>query len=264
MDKQLEYLTGEIAEYFSLTNMGIHHLEKKGVIQSTRKENGYRTYSASELTKLGEIRAYERMGFSLKEANSFRYDYSTKQDKVHQKVAELTKQIELLQYYESLYSDSVIKIDEPITKENITIEESIHLYWCPCWEEQYDLDIVDKDTLTEMKKIDCSWLIAMPYMQYCSKVHFSNHTITAYRGNSIDEEYANLEHVVITPLVEKYDIAKALTFTCEMDEYDDILNKVKNYTELSRFTGFALFRILETAIPENNNHIIAKVIIPYR
>ncbi len=61
MNKQLEYLTGEIADYFSLTNMGIHHLEKKGVIQSTRKENEYRTYSASELTKLGEIHAYERM-----------------------------------------------------------------------------------------------------------------------------------------------------------------------------------------------------------
>ncbi len=264
MDKQLEYLTGEIAEYFSLTNMGIHHLEKKGVIKSTRQENGYRVYSANELTKLGEIRSYERMGFSLKEANSFRFDYSTKQGKIHQKIEELTKKLDLLQYYESLYCNKIIKLDEPLTLDNTFIEDSINLYWCPCWEEQYDLDTVDKNTLIEMKKIDCSWLKAMPYMRYCSKVNFSNDSIEACRGNSIDEEYAIKENVVITPLVEKYSIPKALTFTCEMDEYTQVLNKLKVFTDISLFKGIALFRILETAIPENQNHIITKVIIPFK
>lgn len=264
MNKQLEYLTGEIAEYFSLTNMGIHHLEKKDVIHSTRQENGYRVYSANELTKLGEIRAYERMGFSLKEANSFRYDYSIKKDKIQEKINELTKKLELLQYYESLFDHDIVKLNDPLSNTNTFIEESINLYWYPCWEEQYDLDIVDKNTLNEMKKIDCSWLAAMPYMQYCSKVDFSHHSIKACRGNSISEEYVTKENVVITPLVEKYTMRKALTFICELDDYSTILNKVKTFTDISLFTRIALFRILETAIPENENHIIAKVIIPFK
>ncbi len=266
MNEQLEYLTGEIAQYFSLTNMGVHHLEKKGVIQSSRKENGYRIYNANELTKLGEIKSYERMGFSLNEANSFRYDYSLKKEKVQHKLEELAQQIELLKYYESLFVDDVIKVNDFLTSENTKIESSICLYWYPCWEEQYDLHKVSQKRLTEMKKIDCSWLAAMPYMLYCTKVNMNDSLIQTVRGNSIDEEYAKKENVVITSYIEKYNISKALTFICEMNEnqYDVVLDKVKDFMDYSVLENFAFFRILETAIPENKNYMIAKVIIPFK
>lgn len=264
MDRKLEYLTGEIAEYFSLSNMGIHYLEKKGIIHSSRKDNGYRVYHADELTKLGEIRAFERMGFSLQEANSFHYDYSNILEKIKNKEKELKNQLELIHYYESLFCSKVIKIEEKLTKENTCIESLDVVYWCPCWEEQYNLDFISKETLEEMKKIDCSWLSAMPYMRYCSKVEFDDTSLKAIRGNSIDEQYAKKENVVITSLVEKYSFPKALTFVCEMDTYETILNKVKAYMDISKLEHIALFRILETAVPENTSYTVVKVIIPYK
>ena len=260
-ERKLKYLTGEIAEYFSLSNMGILYLEKKGIIQSERKKNGYRTYSADELTKLGEIRAFERMGFSLKEASCMQ---SNTKDSIENKKKELLKQLELIEYYQSIQEIEPIKLNESLNDNNCSIEMYEEMYWCPCWEEQYNLDNLNKEVIDEMKQIDCSWLNAMPYMHYCSKVDVNN--FNACRGNSIEMKYAKKENVVVTNLVEKLESSKSLVFVTEVDNYEHIINKAKSYLDTKKLemSSNAYFRILGSAVLEDTDIYITKVIIPLK
>ena len=59
------YSTKDLADFMDMTSMGIHYLENHGAIRPERKENGYRQYTPDDVSNIGEIRSFERMGFSL-------------------------------------------------------------------------------------------------------------------------------------------------------------------------------------------------------
>lgn len=58
---------GELAEMFGVTTDTLRFYEQKGLIRSTRLENGYRDYSEDMLIILSYIQTAQRLGFSLKE-----------------------------------------------------------------------------------------------------------------------------------------------------------------------------------------------------
>jgi MerR family copper efflux transcriptional regulator len=63
-------LIGKIARMANLSKDGIRHYERMGLIVSTPREAGgrtYRDYDASVLEKVEQIRQMQQLGFSLKE-----------------------------------------------------------------------------------------------------------------------------------------------------------------------------------------------------
>lgn len=61
-----QYLIGEASELTGLSRDTLRFYEKKGLIRSERKENGYRVYSEEELSALVSILYRRRMNYSLK------------------------------------------------------------------------------------------------------------------------------------------------------------------------------------------------------
>ena len=61
-----QYLIGEASELTGLSRDTLRFYEKKGLIRSERKENGYRVYSEEELSAPVSILYRRRMNYSLK------------------------------------------------------------------------------------------------------------------------------------------------------------------------------------------------------
>lgn len=64
-EKQGEYLIGDVAQMVGLSRDALRFYEKKGVIRTRKKENGYRYYSEDDLYKLMYILYHRKMNTSL-------------------------------------------------------------------------------------------------------------------------------------------------------------------------------------------------------
>ncbi|MBP3656787.1 MAG: MerR family transcriptional regulator [Clostridia bacterium] len=67
----MRYRIGEVAEFFGITKEGVRHYERLGIVQSERDAaTGYRYFRRDEITRLKQVRFYEGLGFSLREAQA--------------------------------------------------------------------------------------------------------------------------------------------------------------------------------------------------
>lgn len=147
----MTFQTGDLAEFMGITNMGVLYLEKRGIIHSTRSQNGYRVFDDDTVSALALIRSYERMGFSLDEAVELsRQDASAVLLKVSQKRKNLENQLELIQYFEK---------------------------WVHAMEDLPDFEAQPE----RVKK-------AMPYMHFCDKLVLTDGTWSSTKGNGILRE----------------------------------------------------------------------------
>jgi DNA-binding transcriptional MerR regulator len=93
---------GELAELAGVTTRTLRHYEKAGVLAPPKRSaNGYRTYPASALLDVLEIRRLQSAGLSLNETAAVRGDAADGQDdslldRLHRADAELEAEIELL------------------------------------------------------------------------------------------------------------------------------------------------------------------------
>ncbi|RGY96011.1 MerR family transcriptional regulator [Clostridium sp. AM58-1XD] len=66
-EREQEYLIGDVARIVGLSRDALRFYEKKGVIRTQKKENGYRYYSENDIYKLMHILYRRKMNSSLKE-----------------------------------------------------------------------------------------------------------------------------------------------------------------------------------------------------
>ncbi|WP_051090616.1 Zn(2+)-responsive transcriptional regulator [Algicola sagamiensis] len=72
---------GELAENCSVTTDTIRFYEKKGLIKSLRNpDNGYRTYSSSDIKKMMFIKHCKQAGFSLEDIRDLLLIWENKMD----------------------------------------------------------------------------------------------------------------------------------------------------------------------------------------
>ena len=64
-EKQKEYLIGDVAQMVGLSRDALRFYEKKGVISTRKKDNGYRCYSEDDIYKLMYILYHRKMNASL-------------------------------------------------------------------------------------------------------------------------------------------------------------------------------------------------------
>lgn len=182
------YQTGDIAKLFGLTNMGVHYLEKRGLLRPRREENDYRSYSLPEISRLGVVKSYTRMGFSLQEAGSMIGETSDGiRLALNDKREQLQQQLLLIDRMERILSDEKVISDE-LTDELCDFGMRPAIYYWPVWEDVYPSETLTKEEKQEMRETDISWLAAMPYMQYCSKITRDGREFFSEKGHCILDE----------------------------------------------------------------------------
>lgn len=67
VEKQAEYLIGDVARMVGLSRDALRFYEKKGVINAKKKDNGYRYYSEDDIYKLMYILYHRKMNTSLED-----------------------------------------------------------------------------------------------------------------------------------------------------------------------------------------------------
>lgn len=60
-----KYTTGDMQSMFGLTNKGLFHYEKKGIVAPTRLNNQYRVFTMEDCSRFFMSRIYRELGFSL-------------------------------------------------------------------------------------------------------------------------------------------------------------------------------------------------------
>lgn len=251
------FRTGDIAELMGATKMGVHYLEKHGYLTADREQNGYRVYSLSTLTRMAAIKSYERMGFPLKESNVM-LDMPVSQ--IHAVLLERKRQIEeqlAMVEWQLANADPEGLVADRITDDNSRIEMSPPMYYCPVWEEIYDMEHLDSRVARRMREIDISWIAAMPYMQFCSRITREDSGIRFEKGNCIWEPYA--DGVRIDEYVTRVEPALCLTFRTAFCDTDSILSMAEDYLAAKRlrmrFPIYAPIRIFSNRSCEEDGII---------
>lgn len=219
MKKRVEYSTKDIADIMDMTPMGIIYLEKQGAISPKRKENGYRSYQGDDITVLGMVRLYERIGFSLKESLELkemnRLDALSILEKKREEIA---KQLEMIDYHINQLS-----IKTPIGYYEII--ENINFLWFPVWEDF--IDEIDKKDIKMLKETDIAWLKKMPYMSYCGKYDIKNNTYS--KGNMIFKDHA--KDIVTNKYVETIHLEKCIKLMYRFKNMDTLKKELDNFCE---------------------------------
>ena len=70
-EKKKEYLIGDVSRIVGMSRDALRFYEKKGVIRSQKKENGYRYFSEDDIYRLMCIVYHRKMNDSLEEIRDF-------------------------------------------------------------------------------------------------------------------------------------------------------------------------------------------------
>lgn len=70
-EKKKEYLIGDVSRIVGMSRDALRFYEKKGVIRSQKKENGYRYFSEDDIYRLMCIVYRRKMNDSLEEIRDF-------------------------------------------------------------------------------------------------------------------------------------------------------------------------------------------------
>lgn len=198
----MRYRTGDIAKLMGMTNMGVLYLEKRGIIRPCRQENGYRFYDPEDITKLGMIRSYEWLGFSLEEALTIAaLPNEAVRQRLKEREREILGQLDMLRFMERSMapapSPEVGRMGE--TGELVRMPA---MYYFPVWEDSLEESPLPPETERQLRQTDISWLAAMPYMRYCSKITCVDGRWHMERGNCIQVEHARAQKVVCNEQTE--------------------------------------------------------------
>lgn len=215
----MHYRTGDIAELMGVTNMGVIYLEKRGILHSDRQENGYRTFELDEVTKLGIIRSYEKLGFSLEEALTIiELPEGAVKEILEKRKKEILAQMDMLQFMEE-FSCAEIVGEQGLSKENAQFVISPAMYYFPVWEDLFSMGSLTREQERQLRRTDVSWISAMPYMRYCSKFSQTDGKWVEVRGNCIQVEHAQAQGVLLNEWVELVPPRHCL---CYYDETEDL------------------------------------------
>ena len=208
------YSTKDLADFMDMTSMGIHYLENHGAIRPERKENGYRQYTPDDVSNIGEIRSFERMGFSLGETLALlNSDTENIVNRLVEKERQLKRQIRILKH-----------LQRQITNENSRSNPKIitgKIAWFPIWE--YEDRQFTKDEIKILKQTDILWLKAMPYMQYCGIIQKDG---SLKKGNIIPISEIPNPELYINEYVTVFSCEKWLNFSVTFTDFSRLRNDI--------------------------------------
>ncbi len=207
----MRFQTGDVAEFMEMTNMGVIYLEKRGIVQARREANGYRSFDLETITRLGIIRSYEKMGFTLEEAADLVSQTSKGVlEAVEEKKGQLQRQLDMIRFLEEAVRPT---LQDTMEGRELVITTMPEMYYCPLWEDKFDMDALPPETQRLMRRIDVSWLSAMPYMRYCSKMTWDGKQWHMERGNCIRSDHAREQGVLLDDTwVERIPAQKCLQY----------------------------------------------------
>ncbi len=208
------YSTKDLADFMDMTSMGIHYLENHGAIRPERKENGYRQYTSDDVSNIGEIRSFERMGFSLGETLALlNSDTENIVNRLAEKERQLKRQIQILKHLQRQITNKDSRSNPKIITEKIA--------WFPIWE--YEDRQFTKDEIKILKQTDILWLKAMPYMQYCSIIQKDGNF---KKGNIIPMSEISNPELYINEYVTVFSCEKWLNFSVTFTDFSDLTDKI--------------------------------------
>lgn len=85
------YLIGDVAQMVGLSRDALRFYEKKGIIEATKGENGYRYYSEADIYRLMYILYQRKMNISIEEIGdlmSGQNSFSARKDQIRQRLEE--------------------------------------------------------------------------------------------------------------------------------------------------------------------------------
>ena len=93
-----KYTTGEMQSMFGLTNKGLFHYEKKGIVAPKRLDNQYRVFTMEDCSRFFMSRIYRELGFSLDECVGLaERDLAEVTDCMHKREKELLGEARMLE-----------------------------------------------------------------------------------------------------------------------------------------------------------------------
>lgn len=211
-DRSCRFRIGDVADLLQLSVSGVIYLEKKGAIQARREANGYRYYDEDVITQLGAIRSLERMGFSLKEAvNLLDMDAKETLAALEEKKQALTAQLERIGLLAGRMENACRKAEE-VGEGAVETAVSPELYFFPYWEKYCDVETMANQERRALRKVDVSWLSAMPVVRYCGKCTLSHEGALWQKGTAVPAEDARRYALAMHPLVERYQPRRCFHF----------------------------------------------------
>ncbi|MDK2965921.1 MerR family transcriptional regulator [Lacrimispora sp.] len=92
-----KYSIGEVSLRLGLSRDTLRFYEKKGIIQPDKEDNGYRSYTYEDISRLLDIMYYRRLHFSLEDIERFLYKSSlhSSRSMIQEKITEEKEQLEL-------------------------------------------------------------------------------------------------------------------------------------------------------------------------
>ena len=159
---RVRYRIGEMAELFGMTKEGIRYLERRGIIRSQREENGYRTYSRSEISQLKHIRSLCSMGFSLDEAERMICDMPRGEllSALDEKLTELDRRAQELSRMRTTLTEQRDALERALMRG-----EGFELIPCP------DMIFFPRDVREaeeRVRAVEKAWFAAMPTVMMCA------------------------------------------------------------------------------------------------
>ena len=156
--------TKELANYLGMTKNGVVYLEKRGLIKGYQnQENLYRYYDEHAFVTLATIKLYERLGFSLKEAEKLIKEESGSV------LQEIEKQKQLLEQ-EYRKKREALEVYEADVKKSAKESAEIALSQCEDYYLLYDDGSTDE-------KLLYNWIAAMPYVKYGVYYQFKDQAV---------------------------------------------------------------------------------------
>ncbi len=111
----------EVEELLNTPRANIRYYEKEGLINVSRKENGYRNYTEEDIAKLKKIIIFRKLGISVDKIKDLLNGDAELSQILDESIVELEKQIEELK--------GAIEVSKEIKHNNVCAEELDETYY---------------------------------------------------------------------------------------------------------------------------------------
>ncbi len=111
----------EVEELLNTPRANIRYYEKEGLINISRKENGYRDYTEDDIVRLKKIIIFRKLGISVDKIKDLLNGKAELEQVIDESIAELEKQIEELK--------GAIEVGEEIKQNKVRTEELDETYY---------------------------------------------------------------------------------------------------------------------------------------
>lgn len=242
---RVAFRTGDVAEMMGISNSGVIFLEKRGIIRSSRNASGYRYFDDDSITRLGMIRGYERAGFELKEAlELIGDDEATLMQRIDSQYSRTIERLRILTLLRERISSerNMHACFDPARAE---ICEGVAFYYCPYWENYYDMDELTPQECQDMRDVDKSWLAAIPDVRYCGRGTLSSGEYIFEKGSVIEAGRAHELGLLLRPCVQRIELERCLHF-CYDGSVDEAIGFAAQHAATLRETlGSTVLSIMQ-------------------